>query len=438
MKVNDAFLQFRQIQNLKSQPNSSRDLLKLDSHDLADNMNSSFGQMDMKKPPIRIRPSFAINNSPASKFILNSYDTILNSQIKSISDIGTTLAIPQFSLDILAELCHTAIAAFKSMPLVIHVNSPICVVGDIHGSLHDLIRIFRENGSPFTTQYLFLGDYVDRGQFSIEVITLLFAFFCEGAKIHLIRGNHEFDYICSKYGFLQDVKITYNTNLIYDLFLKAFEFMPLVSIIDHKIFCVHGGISKHLNSIEDLNLIPRPISSPSIAVVHDLVWNDPSKDFPDFVESQRGNCKTFGCQSVQNFFAKTNMKLIIRAHQYVVEGYQENFSRTCLTVFSVSSYSFEGSNKSSILKLNSINDMSFEVYEPLPKLHRMDAQFFSINRKTQEQRKQSMTFRTSCSQAFLNGSPNSRQTKRKISLSHTVDALPSIGFGLKRPPPDLT
>lgn len=419
--------------SFRTSPNTSRMFPELLPRPPPEVLLVDQAEYEKKSGFISSHPSLCTDRTPASEFILKSYDTILNSPIKSLTEIGKTIAIPHFSVDILSELCQSALLRFKSMPIVIHLNSPICVVGDIHGSLHDLIRIFRTKGSPFTTQYLFLGDYVDRGDFSIEVITLLFAFFCEGAHITLIRGNHEFDNICSKYGFQQEVQKTYQSTLIYNLFVKTFEFMPLVAIIDNEIFCVHGGPSKYLHVIEDLNNLSRPISSTTSAVVHDLVWSDPSNDFPNFVESQRGNCTTFGRHSVKNFFSETKMKLIVRAHQYVPQGYQENFSKTCLTVFSASSYSYDGSNQSSVLQIADINRISVHTFESIPRIPRIEAQFFSINRRFQKQRAKSTTLGTSYVQTVLRGSPNARQTKKKIIASSTLGAFLPLQFYSPRP-----
>lgn len=391
-------------------------------------------EFDKRHGFISSHPSLCIDKTPAAEFILNSYDSILNSPTANYADVGKTIAIPQFSIDVIVDLCKDTMAKLKTIPLVVHLKSPMYIVGDIHGSLHDLIRIFQLNGSPFRTQYLFLGDYVDRGEFSTEVITLLFALFCKGAKITLLRGNHEFQKVCSVYGFQQELFETFQSNLLFTSFVEAFNYLPLVGLVDEQLFCVHGGISQGLitlNSLDELNNVPRPISLSKPRAVHDLMWSDPSTTYPNFVESERGNSSTYGKQSVKKFLEKYKLKMIIRGHQSCTEGYKAAFDRTCVTVFSASSYSYDGSNKASVLMVNNPNDIYINTYDAIPRLQRQEAQFFSIGRRKSQSKIRCTTLGASYAKpgkAILRSSPSRFCTgKTRIHHSKTISAIPSFG-----------
>ena len=334
----------------------------------------------------------------ASEFIISSYKMLFDVEESEILTIGRDVAFPLFAETILVDLCKEAIEKLAKQPMVVHIESPVCIVGDIHGSIHDLLRILKK-GDPFDYQYLFLGDYVDRGQFSIEVITLLLAFYCQGAKVTLLRGNHEISEICSAYGFKKEIETVYQSTDLFNDFNCVFEYLPLAAIIDDSYFCVHGGISQHM-SIKDIENIERPLENDKDPLVHGLLWNDPSERFADFADSMRGRCFTFGIEAVKNFLEKENLKAIVRAHQYTPDGIKANLQNTCITVFSASSYKSNGSNKSAVLNVDGTHN-TMTVYDALPRLIRNDAQFFTMHRQSLFPRSGSITLQCSRSPSGL-------------------------------------
>ncbi|OHS97716.1 Ser/Thr protein phosphatase [Tritrichomonas foetus] len=333
-------------------------------------------------------------NTDASDFILTSYKQILNVPVDQIMTIGSDTAFPIFSESTLSDLCKEAIQKLTSEPMVVELQSPIKVVGDLHGSIHDLLRIL-SNQDPFDdASFLFLGDYVDRGQFSLEVITLLLAFYCQNAKITLLRGNHEVSDICSVYGFKSEIESVYNNDSVFNSFVSVFNHLPLAAIIDDSIFCVHGGISQRLSEIQKIKQIPKPLTNVNDRLVHDLLWSHPSSTYHLFAESIRGKSFTFGVDATTRFLEQNGLKAILRAHQYCEDGLKSDFTGLCITVFSASSYKFDGSNKSAIVVVKGDN-YGREVYEPLPRMQRNNAQFFTMHRKSRFPRSESITLMNS-------------------------------------------
>lgn len=140
---------------------------------------------------------------------------------------------------------------------LIYLHDPITVVGDIHGQYYDLEKILEVGGSPDNTKYLFLGDFVDRGSFSIECLILLYALkIAHPNTVSFIRGNHECRQMTNFFNFRTECLYKYDQE-IYDLFMDSFDLFPLSAIINHRFLAVHGGISPELRNVEDINLIDR-------------------------------------------------------------------------------------------------------------------------------------------------------------------------------------
>ena len=132
------------------------------------------------------------------------------------------------------------------------------ICGDIHGQYYDLLRLFEYGGFPPEANYLFLGDYVDRGKQSLETICLLLAYKIKYPEnFFILRGNHECASINRIYGFYDECKRRYNIKL-WKTFTDCFNCLPIAAIIDEKIFTMHGGLSPDLNSMEQIRRVMRP------------------------------------------------------------------------------------------------------------------------------------------------------------------------------------
>ena len=216
------------------------------------------------------------------------------------------------------------------------MNGSAYVIGDLHGNFFDLIRIFSKSGYPPFSKYIFLGDYVDRGTMSIEVITILFALkILFPSQIILLRGNHEFPAINSRYGFLASIQTMYGDNDLWMQFNSAFEYLPVAAVLNDRILCVHGGISAKIKSVLHIQELQLPIVDNPI--VTDLTWSDPSATHLLFNDNHRGKGSTFGVQALSSFLEQNKLKMLVRSHE-CVDAYKKLFNDTLLTVFSSSNY----------------------------------------------------------------------------------------------------
>ena len=198
----------------------------------------------------------------------------------------------------------------------LHLNIlTLVTAGDIHGQYADLLRLFEYGGYPPQANYLFLGDYVDRGKQSIETICLLLAYKIKYPEnFFLLRGNHECASINRIYGFYDECKRRYNVRL-WKVFTECFNCLPVAALVDDKILCMHGGLSPELKSLDQIRNIARPVDIPDQGLLCDLLWSDPDKDIEGWGENDRGVSYTFGSDKVAEFLQKHDLDLICRAHQ---------------------------------------------------------------------------------------------------------------------------
>lgn len=238
------------------------------------------------------------------------------------------------------RLIKNCTSLFQKEKVQLRLEGKFTIVGDLHGNIDDLINIFQKYGDPQEEKYVFLGDYVDKGQNSIETILLLYALKVKFPNnVYLLRGNHE----SSSIGNFHDECITNLNKRCYTLFCKSFSYMPLTAILNRKIFCVHGGFSHSILDITEIDKIERPISDISFSDASDLLWSDPSPSVQKFSSSPRGNGVLFGADAVDQFLGDNELSLIIRAHQYCKDGFKWSLD-DCLTIFSASDYMGAGNN----------------------------------------------------------------------------------------------
>lgn len=239
---------------------------------------------------------------------------------------------------------------FMSQPMLIEIKAPVKLCGDIHGQYHDLLRLFDLGGYPPESNYIFLGDYVDRGDQSLETVCLLMAYkllFPE--NFFMLRGNHESSSINRIYGFFDECKRRFSVKL-WKMFTDTFNCMPVAGLVDDRILCMHGGLSPELQSIEQIRRILRPTDVPDSGLICDLLWSDPSEEnISGWGENDRGVSWTFGEDVVNDAITRFDLDLICRAHQVVDEGYQFFAKRRCVTVFSAPNYCGEFNNAGAFL-----------------------------------------------------------------------------------------
>ena len=253
-------------------------------------------------------------------------------------------------------------------PVLIELKAPLCICGDIHGQFYDLLRIFEILNYPPNTNYLFLGDYVDRGKQSIESICLLLTYKIKyPTKVHLLRGNHESSVTNRIYGFYDECKRRYNVRL-WRNFTELFNYLPVAAKKKEKILCMHGGLSPDLRNFSSINEISRPTDIPDTGLLCDLLWSDPDKDVLEFDENDRGVSVVFGEKIVQEFNRKNDLDLIIRAHQVVDDGYEFFAQRQLITIFSAPNYCGEFDNSAGIMIIDDALTCSLKVLRPVENL----------------------------------------------------------------------
>ncbi|RZC78512.1 hypothetical protein C5167_002711 [Papaver somniferum] len=288
----------------------------------------------------------------------------------------------QFFLDCneIADLCDSAERIFSVEPSVLQIKAPVKIFGDLHGQFGDLMRLFDEYGSPSTAgdiayiDYLFLGDYVDRGQHSLETISLLLALKVEYPQnVHLIRGNHEAADINALFGFrIECIERMGERDGIWawHRINRLFNWLPLAALIEKKIICMHGGIGRSINHVEQIESLQRPITMEAGSVVlMDLLWSDPTEN--DSVEGLRPNARgpglvTFGPDRVMEFCNNNDLQLIVRAHECVMDGFERFAQGHLITLFSATNYCGTANNAGAILVLGRDLVVVPKLIHPLP------------------------------------------------------------------------
>ncbi|XKL65054.1 hypothetical protein PGB90_005140 [Kerria lacca] len=215
-------------------------------------------------------------------------------------------------------LCLKSREIFLQQPILLELEAPLKICGDIHGQYTDLLRLFEYGGFPPDANYLFLGDYVDRGKQSLETIS---------------------------------------------------------AIIDEKIFCCHGGLSPDLQGMEQIRRIMRPTDVPDTGLLCDLLWSDPDKDVQGWGDNDRGVSFTFGADIVSKFLARHDLDLICRAHQ--ANGYEFFAKRQLVTLFSAPNYCGEFDNAGGMMSVDDQLMCSFQILKPSEK--KAKYQYGSLN-----------------------------------------------------------
>jgi|UniRef100_A0A7S4D434 serine/threonine-protein phosphatase PP1 catalytic subunit len=256
---------------------------------------------------------------------------------------------------------------FMSQSTLLELEAPIKICGDIHGQYYDLLRLFEYGGFPPEANYLFLGDYVDRGKQSLETVCLVLSFKIKYPEnFFILRGNHECASINRIYGFYDECKRRYNIR-IWKTFTDTFNCMPVAAIIDEKIFTMHGGLSPELQSMDQVRKIMRPTDVPDSGLICDLLWSDPEEGISGWGENDRGVSFTFGADIVERFLRKHDFDLICRAHQVVEDGYQFFAKRQLITIFSAPNYCGEFDNSGAMMSVDETLMCSFQILKPAVK-----------------------------------------------------------------------
>lgn len=240
-------------------------------------------------------------------------------------------------------------------------------------------------GLPGNQNFIFMGDFVDRGYFSLETLSLLLCLKARYAAHHsyytiqanignsryphrmtLIRGNHESRQITQVYGFYEECQQKYGNASVWKAACQVFDFLPLAALVDGKVLCVHGGLSPEIRTLDQVRVVARAQEIPHEGAFCDLVWSDP-EDVETWAVSPRGAGWLFGDKVATEFNHVNNLQLIARAHQLVNEGYKWHFKdKSVVTVWSAPNYCYRCGNVASIMNLGQDLAAKFNIFSAVP------------------------------------------------------------------------
>jgi serine/threonine-protein phosphatase 6 catalytic subunit len=266
----------------------------------------------------------------------------------------------------LKKLCEIVKEYLLEESNVQPVAAPVTICGDIHGQFYDLLELFRTGGEAPDTNYIFMGDFVDRGYYSLETFTLLMTLKARWPdKVTLLRGNHESRQITQVYGFYDECQQKYGNANAWKYCTQVFDLLTIAALIDGKILCVHGGLSPDIRTLDQIRTINRNQEIPHEGDFCDLMWSDP-EDIETWQVSPRGAGWLFGSRVTNEFISINNLELIARAHQLVQEGYKYHFNKQLVTVWSAPNYCYRCGNVASIMALDKDLNADFKIFHAVP------------------------------------------------------------------------
>ncbi|PVD37859.1 hypothetical protein C0Q70_00461 [Pomacea canaliculata] len=250
-------------------------------------------------------------------------------------------------------LCEKAKDVLIKESNVRQVCCPVTVCGDIHGQMYDLLELFRIGGKPPDTNYLFMGDYVRYRD-----------------RVTILRGNHETRMTSQVYGFYDEVLCKYGSANVWKLFTEVFDYLPLTALVEGQIFCLHGGLSPSIDTLDHIRALDRIQEAPPKLFLKDqsttscgqtrmIVWggDDPLE----------GRGTVFG-QDISESFNNTNgLSLVARAHQAVNEGYQWWHNQNVVTTFSAPNYMYRLGNLAAIMQISEDMTYKFVQFDAAPR-----------------------------------------------------------------------
>ncbi|KRX08865.1 hypothetical protein PPERSA_08969 [Pseudocohnilembus persalinus] len=288
-----------------------------------------------------------INSSTIDKYL----ESLKNAQLIKENDVKTICANVR---EILIEEGN-----------VQRIDAPVTVVGDIHGQFYDLQEIFEQFGECPDVNYLFLGNYVNRGHHSIETILLLYALKIKYPdRITLLRGNHESRIVTQVFGLYDECLRKYGSLNVWRYITETFEYLTISALIEDKIFCVHGGLAEEQKSLDDIRMLDRIGEIPVSGSLCELLWNDPEEDLQQgFKLNPRGCGKVFGQDVAKQFLEQNNVTKILRSHSLFLEGHKQIWDKSVSTIFSAPNYCYRCGNVGSIVQINENLDFEFKSYQ---------------------------------------------------------------------------
>ncbi|CAK0823550.1 unnamed protein product, partial [Prorocentrum cordatum] len=321
------------------------------------------------KDPLNDRPVKEVSPPPSQLLTGDTYWT--KNKLPDMDVLFEHLNLEGLlSQELLLEIIKKASETFEAEPNLLKLNDPITVVGDIHGQYYDLVKLLEVGGPPGDNQYIFLGDYVDRGSFSVEVVITMFSMKIRYPKrVWMLRGNHECRQMTSFFNFREECEYKYDIS-VYNAIMDSFDNLPLAATINSKFLAVHGGLSPDLPNVKAINKVNRFQEPPKEGLLCDLLWSDPlepkedqpvksKKTSPPFIPNEVRGCSYFySFDGAATFLKKNSLLSVIRAHEAQLEGYKMHKTNpntgfpSVITIFSAPNYCDVYNNKGAVLKFD--------------------------------------------------------------------------------------
>lgn len=319
---------------------------------------------DIRKPALSTTERVCPDVTPPATKLLGVEDVYTAAGVPDMAILKDHfVAEGRLTCECAKKILQDGCAVLKEEPTLLEIPSPITVCGDVHGQFFDLMKLFEVGGSPALTRYLFLGDYVDRGYFSIECVLYLWALkIIHKETLFLLRGNHECRHLTEYFTFKLECKYKYSDD-IYDACMESFDALPLAALMNGQFLCVHGGLSPEITRLDDIRAIHRFREPPAYGPMCDMLWSDPLENFdtdrtaePFTHNGVRGCSYFYSYQAACQFLEANNLLSIIRAHEAQDNGYRMYRKNNAtgfpsvITIFSAPNYLDVYNNKAAVLK----------------------------------------------------------------------------------------
>jgi serine/threonine-protein phosphatase 4 catalytic subunit len=260
-------------------------------------------------------------------------------------------------------ICQKATEILVDEGVIQNVKAPVTICGDIHGQFCDLLNLFKICGNCPKTNFIFLGDYVDRGEYSVETILLLISLKVQYPKsITLIRGNHESRQISQVYGFYDECIRKYGSTNVWKYCTEIFDYFTISALVEERVFCVHGGLSPSILTLDQIRKIHKQQDVTLSGAMSDILWSDP-EEIEGWRFSPRGAGYLFGADICESFCHRNKLELVVRAHQLILEGFRWMFENHLVTIWSAPNYCYRCGNVASVLEIDETLNLKFKVFE---------------------------------------------------------------------------
>ena len=291
----------------------------------------------------------------------------LTSQPMNIDEfISTVWEHKPIKQEDLMSLFATSKEVLSSEPTLLKLTAPIVVCGNVHGQFYDLRRLLELNGKPPETKYLFLGDYVDYGYYSLETTALLLAYKCRYPdRVYLLRGHHESRMETLREGFYEEVVQRFGDGKVWEGCMEVFDCLPIAALIGSRIFCAHGGIGESFSSVDEISDLDRPDEIPVSGPIMEIVTSNPD-EVDGFVLPEGSPWMVFGKDVTQQFCQKNKLDLIARSHQLAMDGYEYAFDGLVVTIWSAPSFKYRVGNQAAVMHVSESLEKTFKVFDAVP------------------------------------------------------------------------